>query len=136
VTETVLLVMRTLRAELRRSAAIALSEQQVRALAYLRRHAEDSVSALAEYLGLGLPTASKLVDGLVRGGYVERQRAAQDRRRARLALTAAGRQAVEAVLGHMQARLGEDLQALPAEDLATVGAAMGVLRRIYGDSES
>ena len=128
--------MRTLRAELRRSAAIALSEQQVRALSYLRRHAEDSVSALAQYLGLGLPTASKLVDGLVRGGYVERQRASQDRRRARLALTAAGRQAVEAVLGNMQARLGEDLQALSAEDLATVGEAMGVLRRIYGESES
>jgi DNA-binding MarR family transcriptional regulator len=131
--DTVPLVMQAVRAELRRSPAVALSQQQLRALGYLGRHAEDSLSAVAESLGLGLPTASRLMDGLVRGGYVERQTAPHDRRRARLALTAAGREALEAALRQVQARIEKDLGGLSGEELAMVGQAMGVLCRLYGD---
>ena len=134
VVDTVPLVMQAVRAELRRFPAIALSQPQLRALGYLGRHPGSPLSAVAESLGLGLPTASRLIDGLVRGGYVERQTAASDRRCARLAPTAAGRQALEAALAQVQARVAEDLGELSDEELTTLAAALGTLRRIYGDS--
>jgi DNA-binding MarR family transcriptional regulator len=131
VVETVPLVMQAVRAELRRSRVVALSQPQLRALGYLHQHDEGSLSAVAESLGLGLPTASRLMDGLVRGGYVERQTASRDRRCARLVLTAVGYEALEAAQAHVRARLVEDLGALSGEELATVGEAMSLLRRIY-----
>jgi DNA-binding MarR family transcriptional regulator len=134
VVETVPLVMQAVRAELRRSPAVTLSQAQLRALGYLGRHADSPLSALAEALGLGLPTASRLMDGLVRGGYVERQTAARDRRCARLALTGAGREALEAALAQVQAALTADLDALADEEVTAVATAMGALRRIFGDS--
>jgi DNA-binding MarR family transcriptional regulator len=124
--------MRALRAGLRRSQTSALSEQQLRAMAYLRRHAEDSVSAVAECLGLGLPTTSKLVEGLVRHGYVRREVAPQDRRRARLALTEEGRQVLEGALVQVDARVLEDLEALSEEEVAAVRRGVEVLRGVYG----
>lgn len=123
--------MRALRGELRRAEGVSLSEPQLRALAHLRRRPDGTLSAVAEQLGLGLASASKLVDGLVRHGYVESRRAREDRRRVRLALTEPGEQALEVAFQHLRGRLRDDLEVLAPESLATVSEAMRLLREVY-----
>lgn len=52
---------------------------------------EVSVSAVADLLAVSQSTASRLVEQAVRGGYLDRRTATDDRRRTGLALTASGR---------------------------------------------
>ena len=52
---------------------------------------EPSVGALAEHMALKHHTVVELLDRLESGGLIKRERAADDRRRARIALTPRGR---------------------------------------------
>jgi MarR family transcriptional regulator, organic hydroperoxide resistance regulator len=54
------------------------------------------VGALAEEAGVAAPSATRMLDGLVRGGFVERSAADHDRRVVLVALTAAGEEALAA----------------------------------------
>ena len=92
VLDVVPLVMRAIRAELRRHRTADLSLAQFRTLAYLNSHAEVSLSEVAEHIGLSLPTMSKLVDGLLGRGLLTREEDPADRRRVILCLTERARQ--------------------------------------------
>src|SRR5512136_939151 len=94
--EVVPLVMRTIRAEMRRHRTADLSVPQFRTLAFIDRNVDASLSDVAEHIGLTLPSMSKIVDGLVTRKLVTRQTAAEDRRRMMLALTTRGRSALQA----------------------------------------
>lgn len=128
--EVVPLIMRRIRREMRRHSMPGLSVAQFRTLIYLQRHSGTSLSEVAEFLGLTMPSASKLVDRLVMDKAVSR-RIAQDRRRISLSLTERGHTALE--LARMEARdqLADSLKALPPEDLATVTAALDILDRAF-----
>jgi len=63
VLETVPLVMRTVRAEMRRRRTADLSVPQFRTLNFLNRQAGASLSQVAEHIGLTLPSMSLLVEG-------------------------------------------------------------------------
>src|SRR5215472_3469611 len=88
--ETVPLVMRTLRTEMRRRRPADLSVPQFRALAFVRRHPGASLSEVAEHLGLTLPATSTLIDHLVARELVRRAPNPDNRRRLVLTLTADG----------------------------------------------
>lgn len=88
--EVVPIIMRAMRAEVRRQRLPELSMPQFRALAFIGRNAGAALSDVAAFLGLGLPSASKLVDGLVDSKFVTRETAPGDRRRVQLALSSAG----------------------------------------------
>ncbi len=90
VMEAVPLVMRFLRGEMRRQRASHLSVPQFRVLAFLTRHPGACLFAVADHLGVARPTASILVDRLVRRGLVTRTDDPEERRRIALRLTAAG----------------------------------------------
>src|ERR1700716_2401488 len=73
-------------------AELDLSVTQLKALCALDAHGEDrSVKALAESMGVSLPTMSRAVDGLFERGFVLRDEDPVDRRMKRLRLTDAGR---------------------------------------------
>src|SRR3974377_815227 len=72
VMEAVPFLMRFLRMEMRRQRAPHLSVPQFRVLAFLSRHPGSCLFAVADYLGVARPTASILVDRLVRRGLVTR----------------------------------------------------------------
>lgn len=131
VMDTVPLIMRVIRAEMRSHRAPDLSVPQFRALLYVSRRPGASLSDVAEHLGLSLPSVSKLVDRLVTRGLVTRQSAADDRRRVTLALTEAGQATLQEAVQFTRARLLEDLATLPAEECAVVVQAMTILRRIF-----
>ena len=135
VIETVLLGMRTLRAEMRRNRPVDLSVPQFRILAFLKRREGASLSDLAEHQGLSLPSISRMIDGLVQRGLVRREDSRQDRRRVILALTEEGRQTFESVAETARARMAEKLDSLSAEESAAVAEAMRLLRAALSTSE-
>jgi DNA-binding MarR family transcriptional regulator len=109
---------RELVAELRRSGpAIEMSQWST-----LRRIGRSpcTMSELARYKGVGLPTISKSVDMLVRRGWVERWVDKSDRRQTLVRLTASGRRiladcrrALEDFLDQRPATLSGEAGALP-----------------------
>ena len=88
--QTLPVVMRAIRAEMRRNGAPLFSIPQVRTLAYLHRNPGSCLFHLAEHLGVTRPTASTLVERLVRRGMVSRAEDPQERRRVVLRLTPLG----------------------------------------------
>ncbi len=85
-----------------------LTMAQVRALFTIFRHGPLPVSGVAQHLSVGLPTASHLVDCLVRAGLVERRGDADDRRVVHCSATPAG----AALLSEATAARSERLRAL------------------------
>lgn len=133
VLDVVPMVMRSLRAEFRSHRGNDLSIPQYRTLMYLRRSPGKSLADLAEHLGITPPSTSKLVDGLVKRGLVDRQDFPVDRRRIVLLLTTAGMELAEASLRLSQAAYLERFSALPKETLGIIKQAMHALRPIFYD---
>ena len=131
VLETVPLVMRTVRAEMRRHRTADLSVPQFRTLNFLHRQAGASLSQVAEHIGLTLPSVSLLVDGLVERKLILRNTSAADRRRVTLTLTAHGQSVLDAAHGATQAALAEKLAALSTKDRIIVVQAMQALRPLF-----
>jgi DNA-binding MarR family transcriptional regulator len=131
VLDVVPLVMRAIRAELRRRRTADLSLAQFRTLAYLNSHAEVSLSEVAEHIGLSLPTMSKLVDGLLGRGLLTRVEDPSDRRRVLLCLTEEGRAMLGGALAATQSYLAGLLGELLPDQQATVVEAMAALRSAF-----
>ena len=127
VLEITLLVTRLVTPEVRRLRPKQLSLSHMRALGFLDANPDADLSAVADYVGLRLPSMSTLVDGLVRRGLVARLAAPHDRRRLRLRLTATGTKARRAGLAAAEAVLETRFSDLPTRDRALVLRAMGRL---------
>jgi DNA-binding MarR family transcriptional regulator len=74
----------------------ALTLPQYHLLDPLEREGALPVGVLAEEAGVAAPTATKMLDGLVRAGLVERAPSPRDRRVVLISLTDAGRDALAA----------------------------------------
>jgi DNA-binding MarR family transcriptional regulator len=129
--EIIPVIMGSLRCQMRRDPANALTIVQFRVLAFLDRHKTASLSQIADHLGLGLPTTSKIVDGLVNTHLVERNGDPSDRRRVSLELNAAGRKALGATRSTAQKHLARMLAGLTAPERARVVEAMQSLRSLF-----
>ena len=131
VLETVPLVMRTIRGQLRRYSAREVSVPHFRTLGYLNRHEGTSLSEVAEHIGLSLPSMSELIDGLVDRGLVLRRTHPEDRRRITLGLSDNGRATLrtanEATASYLETRFRE----LSAAERAKVVEAMRILRETF-----
>lgn len=107
-----------------------LSIAQVRVLFVLTRLHTATMSSIAEELGIGLPTASHLVEKLVRTGLAERSEDPKDRRHTLVRLTRAG----EDLIGHLsQRRLGQIrtwLNQLNEEELTALQTGLEALSRV------
>ncbi len=136
VMETVSMVTRTIRAEMRKNRPDEMSMQQFRALGVVQRHSGASLTVLAGHLGLTLASASKLVAGLVSQGLLTRTDLPEDRRKLELCVTEAGSHALELGRASALGRLAEVLAALDDPDLVAVKQAMGVLHRALAEEDS
>jgi DNA-binding MarR family transcriptional regulator len=131
VTDTVPLVMRTIRAEMRSHRTPDLSVPQFRALVFLHRNPRASLSNVADHIGLSLPSISKLIDRLVARGMVARSSAPADRRRLCLELTPLGESTLQTASSATQARLAEILAALSPGERVVIARAMHSLRTAF-----
>ena len=78
------------------------------------------VTELAQRLGIHQSTCSQLVDRLVGQGYLEKQKAANDRRRVGLILAASGRALIARLPGPAEGVLPAGLASLPEVALKTL----------------
>ena len=129
--ETVPLVMRFIRDQVRQRRTAGLSLPQFRTLIFLNRVKNSSLSAVAGHLGLSLPAMSRLINGLVDDRLVERQPVSTNRRQIALTLTARGQATLEKVRDEIRLRLADSLKNLPAAEQKTVQRAMRVLHKVF-----
>ena len=121
-------VMAVIRTEMRRHRSCELSLPQLRTLGYLEAHADTSLTAVADFIGLTLPSMSKLVDGLVGRGLVVREFDRGDRRRITLRLTSAGSSVLAAAHDSTRAYLAGLLADLRPEQRQRIFQALEDLR--------
>ena len=127
VMDTVPMVMRFIRAEMRRNRTSALSVPQLRALAFLDHHPGSCLSHVADHLGVTTPTASVIVDRLVRRGLLRRSEDPQERRRVVLALTARGRRQLEQARKATRKWIADVLASLPRPALRRIEEGLCLL---------
>jgi DNA-binding MarR family transcriptional regulator len=89
--------------------------------------AEVSVKELADRLGLSLPGASRMVDGLLRRGWIERREDPDDRRMKRVGITAEGRTVIGRIETARLAGLEDYSASLSPEQRATLSSALSDL---------
>ena len=128
VMHTVPAVMRAIRAEMRRNGAPLLSIPQVRTLAYLHRSPGSCLFHLAEHLGVTRPTASAIVERLVRRGMVNRAEDPRERRRVVLRLTPLGLEHFRRTRRATQNWMATVLSRLSPADLRRVMKGVAALR--------
>jgi DNA-binding MarR family transcriptional regulator len=124
-------IMQFIRVEMRHGRGSDLSIPQFKALRYIQRNPDSSLSDLADFLGLTLPSVSKLVDGLVKQELISRQESAIDRRRLTLVLTQSGESIVNSARDATQANLTKILGGLSEDELQTVHQAMELLYPLF-----
>jgi DNA-binding MarR family transcriptional regulator len=88
---------------------------------------EVSVKELSDRLGLSLPGASRMVDTLLRRGWVERGEDPDDRRIKRIGITDAGRAIVERIETARLVGLEQYAAALTPEQRTTLSSALSNL---------
>jgi len=129
--ETIPSLMQHIRevANLRRDPRLTVA--QFRAMGYLRRRPGASLSALAEYLGLSLPTASRSVETLARKGLVHREPLPKNRRQIRLQLSNRGAKLLETALDHIRRQLAVQLRQLSTPRRGQIVQSLHVLCDLF-----
>ena len=131
--EVVPILIRKIRGEMRRSTLSGLSHSHLRTLSFLKSHPRASLSELAVFLGLTLPSTSKLIQNLVTLKVVTRRRAT-DRRRVCLSLTNLGIAAYHEAQLKTQNQLAKNLNSLTPKELATISEALTILYTAFSES--
>lgn len=135
VLDAVLTASRALVAMAARSLADAgedVTLTQYRSLVVLASRGPQGVASLAEAVAVTPPTASRLVDRLLRKGLVNRRTDRHDRRQVRVVLTGAGRELVNLVterrrqeIAALLTSIAPDVQQSMATGLRQLAAAAG-----------
>ena len=124
----VMLVMRTVAADMRRSPE-SLAPAQMGTLMKVSM-APCTMSALARHLAVSLPTVSKSVDMLVRRGWLERWVDTHDRRLTMMRLTAEGRRVLAHIKKRTQNHVQQSLSGLTAPEREQLVAVTRMLSRV------
>ena len=124
----VMLVMRTVAADMRRSRR-PLAPTQMGSLMRIAT-SPCTMSDLARYQAVSLPTVSKSVDMLVRRGWVERSIDNSDRRQTMVQLTPRGRRVLADIKRRAESHVTQALLPLAAGERAQLSAILKVLARV------
>ena len=130
--DVVMLVMRTVAADMRKSPRPLAPPQ----MGILMRIAAGpcTMSELARFQAVSLPTISKSVDMLVRRGWVERWIDKQDRRQTMARLTSSGRKTLAHIKQRTERQVSRTLAPLTISERAQLVSTLNVLRRVLAAS--
>ena len=131
--EVVPLMMRVIRARVRSKTGPELSVPQFRALAFLGRNEGAMLGDVANFLALTLPSASKMIDGLVLAGFARRETARSDRRKVELTLTTVGQKKYASALKASEDFLVDRVEGLSASQREHLVTTMRLLHAIFSD---
>lgn len=127
-------VMNALRAEMRQRAKFELTVPQFRVLARLNKNPTTS-SDLADWIGVSLPSISKMIEILVKRELVKRNQNQQDRRETRLELTAKGENHFLEIKKSAQESFAKKIAALSIDDRQKLMTGLSVLDSLKYEGE-
>ena len=130
VLETVPLVMRLIRNYMRQHRS-GLTVPQFRTLCFLSNTPQSSLSDVADFIGLSLPAMSRLVDGLVDKGLIDRRTCRNDRRHVRLSVTPVGETTVAESRQLAQQQLAAVVGQLSPQEQRDVARMMRLVRDVF-----
>jgi DNA-binding MarR family transcriptional regulator len=100
---------------------------QMRLLFLLSKNGPAPMSRIAEWLGVGLPTASGVVERVERHGLVAREHRLDDRRVVDCHLTDAGRRLIDEISGSRLAAMRQILGVLSETELADMARLIQIV---------
>ncbi|MGW3419995.1 MarR family winged helix-turn-helix transcriptional regulator [Streptomyces phaeochromogenes] len=106
-----------------------LSARQLFALQTVRRRPELNLTALAEHLEIGLPTASRLCGRLVSAGLLQRTVQPHNRREVRLMVTADGRRFLADITERRSHCLATVFEAMTPGERASLRRGLGAFEQ-------
>jgi DNA-binding MarR family transcriptional regulator len=104
-----------------------LTFSQMRLLFLLSKNGPAPMSRIAEWLGVGLPTASGVVERVERHGLVAREHRLDDRRVVDCHLTDAGRRLIDEISGSRLAAMRQILGVLSETELADMARLIQIV---------
>jgi DNA-binding MarR family transcriptional regulator len=110
-----------------------LSLLQFRTLVIIATTGQMNLSEVAVQLGVHPSNATRVVEKLVSGRYVDRRDDPQDRRYLALSATARGRALVDRVMDHRRSALAEIVRAMPAARRRDLAAGLQSFAEVAGD---
>ncbi|OQQ20614.1 MarR family transcriptional regulator [Streptomyces sp. M41(2017)] len=113
-------------------AALRLSLPQSKALRTLSASPALNLTALAEWLDIGLPTASRLCDRLEAAGLVERASHPSNRREVQLLLTSAGQGVLRDIAGRRTQALTAVLGGMAPDERAALSMGLKAFLKARG----
>jgi DNA-binding MarR family transcriptional regulator len=126
--DVVMLVMRTVAADMRKSPR-PLAPAQMGSLMRIAT-GPCTMSELARFQSVSLPTISKSVDMLVRRGWVERWIDKQDRRQTMAQLTPSGKKMLAHIKQRTERQVTRTLAPLSPPERVQLVVALNILRRV------
>ncbi|WP_016952073.1 MarR family winged helix-turn-helix transcriptional regulator [Anabaena sp. PCC 7108] len=136
VMETVPLLIRFIRAEMRTHSADSLSISQLRSLSFLNHKPGASLSEVADHLGVTCATASTTIERLVQRHLVQRTDNPQERRRVVLNLTKTGKQLLEQSQEKTRTEISEILEGLTPEQVSHIESGLTLLKNVFEQTET
>ncbi len=136
VLDVIPLVMRVIRKTLRARRDPDLTLPEFRSLGFINRNPGCALNELAEHIGLEAPSASKLVENLVRRGLVKRVSHPGDRRRIQLSVSAKGSKSMEIAYAQTREFLGQQLAGLNKDEQESLLHSMAILKKAFGEPVS
>ena len=129
--EVVPVIIKDIRSEMRSRRSPDLTVPQFRTLAFVDRNKGASLSAVANHMGLTLPSTSRLVDVLIARGMLTREDNPADRRRVKLGVTNHGLTILETSRRGTLTYLADKLASISAEDREIIVKAMKAMRSVF-----
>jgi MarR family transcriptional regulator for hemolysin len=129
--EVVPVIIKDIRSQMRSRRSPELTVPQFRTLAFVDHNKGTSLSAVANHMGLTLPSTSKLVDGLITRGMLTREDNPADRRRIKLGVTSHGLVILENSRKGTLTYLTDKISPVSAEDKEVIAKAMKTLRSVF-----
>lgn len=120
---------------LRQQAVGDITPSQLSALTAVERHGEVTLGELAAIERIAPPSMTRIAARLEERGLVERHVDSSDRRVARLAASASGRQLLETIRNRRDAYLAARLQMLTAEEREVLEKAVPLLERLASEDK-
>lgn len=134
--DTMPLVMQDLRRTMRSRSAPDLRVPELRSLAFLRHNPGSNLTDIAEYIGVSLPSMSKLIDTLSTRKLIERTPDALDRRRVRLNLTEAGEAVLAKARDAVKFAFATKLEQLDPDHIQAITSALVLLKQLFNTPAS
>ena len=133
--ETIPTIMQTIRVEMRSGRGSDLSIPQFRALRFIQSNDHPTLSAVADVLGLTLPSTSKIVDGLVKKKLISRSESIKDRRCLALEINPSGEAIVNAAQLRAQTSLVNILKNIPQDQSDLIYQCMSYLQSLFDQNK-